>query len=69
MKNEVKIDHSDQLRQISLPTQIIQPLFKLYQEAGHDTPYEKPKEFVNDLEEFIHSSKIPSKEGLFYKKI
>ncbi|MFX0156005.1 MAG: alpha/beta fold hydrolase, partial [Candidatus Hodarchaeota archaeon] len=71
-----KVDHSDQLHQINLPTLIIwgdhddfftqedqktltnlipHPTFKLYEETGHGTHWEKPQEFVNDLEEFMHS--------------
>ena len=31
------------------------PTIKLYKEAGHGTHWEKPQEFVDDLEKFLHS--------------
>ena len=69
-----KVDHSDQLHQISTPTLIVwgdnddfftqeeqetltslipNSTFKIYREVGHGTHWEKPQEFVNDLEEFL----------------
>ncbi len=74
-----KIDHSDQLRQISVPTlivwgdhddfftleeqetiasRILNSTFNLCRETGHGLHWEKPQEFVNDLEKFMQSEQV-----------